>query len=240
MLWNNFWIISIMNKINEVLIGVKTMNKIILLFFVLTSVRFGAYAQNDAKAAVILAEVSKKYKSYGIVKAEFIFTLDNPEAKVKESQKGVLYVKAGENKYRMIMPDKELVSDGKSQWSYSKEDKEVQISNLDKSNDALNPAKIFTIYEKGFKYIYTGETKIGNKVYQMIDLSPLDTKKPYFKVRLGIDKLAKQISSALIFDKNGNKYSYKINTFSPDAKVPESTFSFDARKFPGVEVVDLR
>jgi outer membrane lipoprotein-sorting protein len=100
--------------------------------------------------------------------------------------------------------------------------------------------QIFTLYEKGFKYLYTSDKKIGAKVYQMIDLSPTDTKKSYFKIRLGIDKVAKQVASVLIFDKNGNKYTYDVKTFVPNVKVPESTFTFDAKKYPGVEVVDLR
>lgn len=197
-------------------------------------------AQPEAKAKSILAEVSKKYRSYDVVKAEFVFTIDNPEAKVKESQKGILYVKANANKYKMSMDDKDLISDGKSQWSYLKADKEVQVSNVDNGSDALNPARIFTMYEKGFKSIYTGESKSGGKVYQMVDLAPNDIKKPYFKVRLSIDKMGKQISNVVIFDRNGNKYTYNVKSFVPNVKVPESTFIFDAKKYPGVELVDLR
>jgi outer membrane lipoprotein-sorting protein len=59
-------------------------------------------------------------------------------------------------------------------------------------------------------------------------------------VRLNIDKLNKQISNAVIFEKNGNKYTYTIRTFTPNVSVPESVFAFDAKKYPGVEVVDLR
>ena len=46
--------------------------------------------------------------------------------------------------------------------------------------------------------------------------------------------------NALIFDKNGNRYTYTIKTFIPNVKVPESTFTFDAKLYPGVELVDLR
>lgn len=212
----------------------------VLLFMLIAGIYTPGQAQPEAKAKSILAEVSKKYRSYDVVKAEFVFTIDNPEAKVKESQKGILYVKANANKYKMSMDDKDLISDGKSQWSYLKADKEVQVSNVDNGSDALNPARIFTMYEKGFKSIYTGESKSGGKVYQMVDLAPNDIKKPYFKVRLSIDKMAKQISNVVIFDRNGNKYTYNVKSFVPNVKVPESTFIFDAKKYPGVELVDLR
>jgi outer membrane lipoprotein-sorting protein len=216
------------------------MKKLLVLLLVISGFGYGANAQNDAKAKAILAEVSKKYRSYDVVKTDFNFTLESPQNKSKDTQQGTLIVKAGANKYKVVMTEQDMISDGKSQWTYLKKDKEVQVSVVDKSGDALNPAQIFTLYEKGFKYLFTGEKKVGAKIYQMIDLSPLDTKKSYFKIRLGINKTARQIASVLIFDKNGNKYTYDVKTFVPNVKVPESTFTFDPKKYPGVEVVDLR
>jgi len=216
------------------------MKKIVVLLLVILGLDYGANAQTDAKAKAILAEVSKKYRSYDIVKTDFSFTLESPQNKSKDTQQGTLLVKANANKYKVVMTDQDMISDGKSQWTYLKKDKEVQVSVVDNSGDALNPAQIFTLYEKGFKYLFTGEQKVGGKVYQLIDLSPIDTKKSYFKIRLGINKAAKQIATVLIFDKNGNKYTYNVKTFVPNVKVPESTFAFDPKKYPGVEVVDLR
>jgi outer membrane lipoprotein-sorting protein len=43
-----------------------------------------------------------------------------------------------------------------------------------------------------------------------------------------------------IFEKNGNQYSYEITNFTPNANVTDATFTFDPKKYPGVEVVDLR
>lgn len=216
------------------------MKKIISALMVVAAFATSTYAQTDAKAKSILADVSKKYKSYNIVKTDFTFTLENPKAKVKETQQGTLYVKANSNKYKVAMTNQELISDGKSTWTYLKRDKEVTVNTVDNSGDAINPAKIFTVYEKGFKYIYTGEEKAGVKTYQMIDLTPVDTKKSIFKVRLSIDKTAKQIANVVLFDKNGNKYTYNVKTFTPNVNVPETTFAFDTKKYPGVEVVDLR
>jgi outer membrane lipoprotein-sorting protein len=216
------------------------MKKILSLLVLMAGAASMSSAQTDAKAKAILADVSKKYRSYDVVKTDFTFTLESPQNKAKDIQKGTLLVKAAANKYKVTMTDQDIISDGKSQWTYLKKDKEVQVSVVDKTGDALNPAQIFTLYEKGFKYLYTSDKKIGANVYQMIDLSPTDTKKSYFKIRLGIDKVAKQVASVLIFDKNGNKYTYDVKTFVPNVKVPESTFTFDAKKYPGVEVVDLR
>lgn len=199
-----------------------------------------ANAQTDAKAKAILNEVSKKYRSYQTVSADFSLLIESRQSNSKETQQGILYVKAKENKYKISTTDQDMISDGKTLWTYLKEEKEVQVTTVNKNDDALNPAKVFTIYESGFKYLYTGEKKIANKVYQMIDLTPTDINKSYFKIRLSIDKTAKQVASAVMFEKNGNRYTYNVKNFSSNAKVPESTFIFDAKKYPGIEVVDLR
>ena len=216
------------------------MKKLLIGALIILGSGVTAFAQSEVKAKEILAEVSKKYRNYDVIKTEFSYTLENPQAKIKETQSGTLFVRSKVNKYKIILKGQELISDGKNQWTYLKADKEVQLSEVDNSSDALNPAKIFTIYEKGFKSVYTNDTKLNGKVLHNIDLTPLDGKRSFFKVRLQIDKLSKQISNAVIFDKNGNRYTYTIKTFTPNVKVPESTFAFDSKLYPGVEVVDLR
>ena len=214
--------------------------KYILLTLALITFTITVKAQSETKAKAILADVSKKYRSYDIIKTEFSFTLDNPQAKIKETQSGTLYVRSKANKYKVILKDQELISDGKIQWTYLKADKEVQLSEVDNSPNALNPAKIFTIYEKGFKPLYISDTKAEGKIYHNIELTPVDAKTSFFKIKLKINKASKQIVNAVIYDKNGNHYTYAIKTFTPNVKIPESTFAFDAKKHPGVEVVDLR
>jgi len=216
------------------------MRKLIALLLVMTAFVGIAQGQTDPKAKAILAEVSKKYRSYSTIKADFSFSVENKQNNLKQTEKGTLYAKSNSKKYKVTMAERDLISDGKVQWTYLKNDEEVQVGNADNSEDALNPANVFTIFEKGFKYIYNGEKKSGSKVYQMIDLSPLDNKKPYFKIRLSVDKAAKQLANVVIFDKNSSIYTYTITAFTPNAKVPESTFTFNAKSHPGVEIVDLR
>jgi len=226
------------------------MKKIIIYSLLFAVTIANAFAQKDAEAAAILNKMSKKYHAYNVVKSTFTFTIEDTQAGETTSQNGILIVQAKTNKYHMTLfsseldnksaVEQEIMSDGKSQWTYIKKDKEVQLNNVDKSDDSFNPAQMFTMYEKGYKYIYTGDQTIKGKVYQIIDLTPEDDKKEFFKVRLTIDKLKKQIYSALIFDKNGVKFNYTITSFTPNITVPETIFTFDKKTNPGVEVVDLR
>ena len=225
------------------------MKKIIIYILFIWLGASQAFAQKDAQAKAILNQVSIKYKAYDAVKTDFTFTLDNPQANIKDSQSGTLIARSKANKFRVTIYSgdaakpvvaQEIISDGKSQWTYLKKDNEVQLNDVDHSGESLNPAQLFTIYEHGYKYIYNGDSKINGKVYQEIDLTPEDANKSFFKVRLQIDKVKKQIYSALIFDKNGSRYTYTIKNFMPNVKAPDTTFTFDKKDHPGVEVVDLR
>ncbi len=209
----------------------------LLIAFLFTS-NF-VFAQSDATAKAILAGVSKKYRSYDVIKADFIYTIKNPQANINESQTGVLYSKSKSNKYKVAVANQELISDGKVQWTYLKNDSEVQLSEIDNSSTAMNPAQIFTMYEKGFKYVYLGETTVGGRRYQNIELAPLQTRS-FSKIKLRIDKVNKQISNIVVNDKNGNVYTYFIKSFTPNVKVSDAMFTFDAKAHPSVDVVDLR
>jgi len=176
--------------------------------FLLTTTH--AFAQKDAAAKSILKQVSQKYRSYNVIKSDFTFTVDNQQANVKETRNGTLITQSKANKYKVDIyatgsqsdVDQEIISDGKNQWTYLKKDKEVQLTEADNSDQSFNPAKIFTIYEHGYKYYYSGDQKIGGKIYQIIELSPDDEKSQFFKIKLTIDKVKKQIYNALIFDKS--------------------------------------
>lgn len=223
--------------------------KKLFLYILLSAFTVNAFAQKDADAKVILGKLSKQYRSYDAVKTDFTLTVDNQQAGVKQTQTGTLLSHSKANKYKVTLyaagktkptVTQEIISDGKSQWTFLKDANEVQLSNADNSDDGFNPSQLFTIYEKGYKYVYTGQQKIAGKVYQVVDLTPTDNKKSFFKVRLMIDKVKNQLYSALIFDKNGSRYNYALRTFTPNVKVTDASFAFDKKAYPGVEVVDLR
>ena len=200
------------------------------------------YAQeaNDIKAKTILDELSKKTKLYSSISAEFIFTIENKEKKITETQNGQIQVKG--NKYKLEIKGQEVISDNKTIWTYLKDANEVQINNIDStSNEVLNPSTIFTVYEKGYKYKFDKEETKGSTTIQTINLYPLNPdKKKFHTLKLDIDKSKKQIASVKTLMKDGSIYTYTIKKFTPNADIKDSTFAFDAKSHPGVEVVDLR
>ncbi|MCF8284682.1 MAG: outer membrane lipoprotein carrier protein LolA [Sphingobacteriales bacterium] len=196
------------------------------------------HAQGDKKAKDILNGVSSKYRSYKSMKADFSYTLENPQAKIKETQVGTLLLSGA--KYRLGISGQEVICDGKTTWTYMKEVKEVQINDVDPTDEGIKPSEIFTMYEKGFIYKFVDEKSVAGKVQQNLELTPTDKTKNFFKIKLTIDKASKQIVKSVIFEKTGTRYTYAIKAFTPNFAVNASSFTFDAKKYPGVEVVDLR
>jgi outer membrane lipoprotein-sorting protein len=82
--------------------------------------------------------------------------------------------------------------------------------------------------------------KKDGKTYQVIELTPIDKTKPFFKVLIEVDKASKVIASTRVFEKNGNRYLYAISNMSTSTILPDDSFIFSTKKYPGVEVIDLR
>lgn len=207
-------------------------------------------AQTDPKAKAILSAVSQKYKSFSAIQSGFSYTMDSPQENVKGfKQSGTIVASPKTNKFKVTIYDvsggkktvtQEIISDGKTQWTYQKKENEVQVNDADNNSQSLNPAQVFTIYEKGYKYLFTGEVKQQGLIYQQIELTPTDSKKPFFKIKLLVNKAKSTIYSATVFDKSGSRYTYILNTPATDYKGTDTIFGFNKKNYPGVEVVDLR
>jgi len=197
-----------------------------------------AFAQYDPKALEILEAMSKKYKAIPSFEANFTSTMTNETEKVNEEFKGKFVVKG--DKFRMTLPGQEVINNGTTVWTYLPESKEVNIDNYDPNSEDVNPSKIYQIYKKGFKYLYLQDKSENGVLCEEVDLVPEKKDAQFFKIKMFIGKKDKSIQSFVMFDKSGSKYKYTITKFNPAAKVDDTMFTFDPKKYPGVEVVDLR
>jgi len=191
----------------------------------------------DRTADNILANVSKTYRSYKSIKAKFQISIDNKQTASKISQSGTLYLKS--KKFRIDMSDQEIYCDGNKMWTYFKDENEVQIAKYDPDEQDINPSEIFSIYQKGFDTKYIGEAMDAGKKIQKIELVPQDKTKPYFKVKLEIDKASHKIVKMKILNKNGILTTYKITDFAGNVSINDSFFKFDEKTKPGVVKIDL-
>jgi len=198
-----------------------------------------AMAQTDKKAQTILEGVSKKLSSLKSIKGNFSIHLDANNGKVNETKKGSFSMKG--NKYHVILDKQEIICDGKTVWTYSKETKETQVSNYNPDEQTISPTKLLTnFWDKEYKYRYVTDKKIGTKNCSVLELTPINAKKQFSKVELHVDKATNLIASGSIWEKKGNKYDYEISNVTSNPTLQDSYFQYDAKTHPGVEVVDLR
>jgi outer membrane lipoprotein-sorting protein len=192
-----------------------------------------------AKAKQILDAVALQTKSYATIEIEFTYSMEDLKKKVKESKKGTACMKG--EKYLLDFAGQNIISDGKTTWTYLKDANEVQINNVNPNDDqSLNPAKLLTSYDKSFTPKFIKEEARNGKMLQVIDLTPLKGRS-YYKIRMEIDKNLKQIYDAIVYDKNGTTvYTYTVNKFTTTKQIADSKFTFKASDHPGVEVTDLR
>ncbi|HTS45906.1 MAG TPA: outer membrane lipoprotein carrier protein LolA [Puia sp.] len=212
---------------------------LLFAFCVTGQAQNNSIGNSDPEAKKILDEVSTKIKSYKAIQGTFTLRIENAQGDPQGSKKGTVYIKG--NKYRVIITGQEIFCDGKNVWTYDKSSNEVTITKYDPSMTTMTPQKLLTdFYDKDFLYKLNGEQKLGNRMVQEIEMTPVDKTKNFYKIYLYIDKAKKTVYSGKMLDKNGNRYLYTIDTMNGNVAVSDAVFVFDKSKYPGVEVVDLR
>lgn len=209
------------------------MNKSIIILFSILILPFSVHGQNQGDTKAIMDRVAKKLQSYKTVKADFSFTLSNPEENIDDTHEGAMFLNGA--KYRLNIMGILALCDGETLWTVNEELKEANILDPE-DNEMFNPKSIFTLYEKNFKY--EPVTTVGDRV--TIDLLPTDKEESYSKIRVDILKSKDQIDQVIYYSKDGNQYIIKMKSFTSNIPADDRMFIFDQKQFPGVKVYDMR
>ena len=211
--------------------------KYVLIAVMIVMVGATVFGQSKKSADEILKEVSEKTKSFSSIRINFTYNMDNPNAKVHESESGTLLVKG--DQYRLDIAGQLVISDGATVWTYISDVNEVQINEVDDDESILTPNRLLTAYSSDYKAKLTGEVTKGGRVQYVLELKP-QADKSFTNVELNIDKELMRIARLAIQDRNGNTFSYIVNKFDTDVPVKDSDFKFNTTDYPGVEVIDMR
>jgi outer membrane lipoprotein-sorting protein len=198
-------------------------------------------AQQSDKAKQILDDVSKKTQSYSSISADFSYTMENKTESINESYTGSVVLKGQKYNVHINKMGVRIISDGKTVWSYMEDANEVTISSVEKgSSDLMDPSKIFTIYEHGYKFNFIAEKTENGKALYYIDLIPEAADNDFGKISISVDKATMMIHSAIMSDKSVTQYRIKVEKMELNKPVDESLFNFDTKKYKDIEVIDLR
>ncbi len=206
---------------------------IILSFLTLSSI-----AQSNKDADLLIDKISKRYKKFKSIKADFTYSIESKAEKINEKQKGNIVIKG--NKFRLDIAGQTIICDNKTQWTYSKEINEVNIQHYKPKEGVMKLDDIFTMYSKGFVSRIAEVVKENGRELTVIELAPKDKKKNYFKIKLYVEKNNQQIIRTVVYDKNGSIHTYTITNQIPNIKFEDGYFTFNPKKYPNVEINDMR
>lgn len=210
--------------------------KVAFLSALIISFSILAFAQSDRKAKEVLDKVSKQYKSYKTLEVKYSLIKKTKGEKPKVTREnGQLFIKG--DKYMMSTKDNDIYCNGDTIWTHDKVFGECTIENYAPSKSEITPAKIFTLHEKGFIYILNGEVNINNEKHYRVDMTPTNKKKPYYKVRLAVNKKNSHVSRMIMMLRSAD-ISVAVNNQKENTTIANSKFRFDP-KAKGIPVVDL-
>ncbi len=183
----------------------------------------GSFAQS---AKAVLDKATATITAQSGVKANFKMTTANG------STSGTIAIKG--KKFYATTPQAKVWFDGKTQWTYLKNNDEVNVSNPTEAQlQAINPYNFIHLYKRG--YTYTMNTA-GNDYVIHLMASSADRKiKELF---ISVNKKNYQPKQVKMLQ--GKKWTtFDINSIKKES-IPDSQFRFNAKDFPKAEVIDLR
>lgn len=208
--------------------------KLLIALFVFTS--YVSYGQ-DATADGILDKLSSKIKGLSSFYVEFNATIKNSTTGTDESETGKGWVKG--DKYYASYGENTIISNGMKTWTIVKEEKVVYEVDADEEDEeTVNPKKLMTIWEEGFKSKYSGETTLSGTTVHKISLFPKDPKKvEYHTITLYVSKSSNDLKKVIMKMKDGTTMTYTLTKFESNPSIADSKFVFDSKKYVGYNVI---
>jgi outer membrane lipoprotein-sorting protein len=206
------------------------------IFLFIAFLHLNNLSAQDAKSQAILDKLSLKIKNYKSFYIEFTALIKNTTSGQNDNENGKGWVKG--DKYLANYGDNTIISNGVKTWSIAKDDKSVYESDNDDSDESLNPKKIMTLWENGFKNKYEKESKLNNETVHVINLYPKDvSKSDYHTIIIYISKTKNDLKKAIIKLKDGTTMTYSIGKLTVNPVIDDTKFLFDKKKYPDYNVI---
>ncbi len=212
------------------------MKSLLFVFCIIACSSFGQEVK-DAKSQGILDKLSLKMKGLKSFYIEYSSTTKNASTGVNTPSTGKGWVK--DNKFYASYGDNTIVSNGLKQWTIVKSEKTVYVSDVNASDsDAINPKKLLTVWETGFKNKYEKEETLNSETVHVINLYPkVPAKADYHTIILYISKAKNEMKKVILKSKDGTVVTYLLTKFTTNEIIEDAKFVFDIKKYPGYKTV---
>ena len=186
-------------------------------------------AQNNAEALVRL--MVNQMKSHKNVELDYKYQVST-EGLSTEAQQGKAWLQG--EAYKVEMVEQQMISDGKTIWTYLVDDEEVMVSNASEGEDNT-PLKLLTSLDENYAATLTGMDAKGNATIELAN-----PKGQYRRITLRANPNKLAISSMDVYMEDGTKLIVTVDEMKFDQELDDKFFTFDTKKHPNVDVIDMR
>ena len=213
------------------------MFKKIIYTFALLFISFQCItAQSNAKAERIISDILAN-ANVNAIKTNFKLAMADKRSAQTQNMNGTFTLKG--SKFALEMNAMTVFFNGKTQWSYVPQSNEVSITEpSEKELSEINPMAILS----GFKSKCSIRFAPGIKSAQnyCIEMIPRTKNKDISKIDVQVNKINNNLFSIKLNNRNGSYSLLTLSNFQKGVKVSDSNFVFNAARYKGVEVNDLR
>lgn len=200
--------------------------------FLLTVNVIGQISQSQT----ILNKLSGSMKSLKTFYVEFNANIKNSSTGVNESEKGKGWVKG--NKYFATYGEITLLSNGLKTWTVINEEKSVYESDASDDEESMNPKKLMTIWENGFKNKYEKASTFNGENVHIIKLYPTNPDNAdYHTILLYVSSKSSELKKAVMKTNDGTTMTYHLTKFVSNKDIADSKFVFNKAQYPGFAVI---
>jgi outer membrane lipoprotein-sorting protein len=148
------------------------------------------------------------------------------------STSGTIVIKG--KKFHATTPQASVWFDGKTQWTYMKDNDEVNVSNPNDSQlQAINPYNFINLYKKGYD-----ATLNSNGNSHVVHLTASSADRKIKELFITVDKKTNHPTQVKLLQ--GKKWTiFDISNLKKQA-ASDAEFRFNAKDFPNAEIIDLR
>ena len=187
-------------------------------------------AQNSAD--VLIRMMIDGIKSHKNVEMTFDYQISPDGKNLSDAQKGHAWLQG--EAYKVEMVEQQMISNGKTIWTYLVDDEEVMVSNATEGEDNT-PLKLLTSLDENYAATLTGMDAKGNATIELAN-----PKGQYRRITLRANPNKLAINSMDIYLEDGTKLIVTVDEMKFDQELVDKFFTFDTKKHPNVDVIDMR
>ena len=208
----------------------------LIAFAVILFMLQGISAQNNVQAEKKITDLLTEAKTSAI-KTNFKLIISDKKDPQSMVSSGVFTLKG--NKFVLEMDAMKAWYDGKTQWAYLSQSNEVSITEPTvKELSETNPMAILSGFKS--KCLIRFSTRVKSAQNYCIEMIPKTKNNEIVKIDVQINKNNGNLVSIKLTNKNGSASLLTLSNFQKGIHVTDNIFVFNAARFKGVSVNDLR